>query len=838
MNDVFPPFDESELSSDDLDVLRAFDAMDGWDSTPAPDPANNAHSGTSTLDQPASLTSTTPDSGQFTDDDFLNEMLAIFATEADEDIGKMRRTLNQLEQDEQIKPARFVALQRAGHKLRGTAGAVECQTMATVAHHIEVIAEQVTAGQIFPVIGGNALEQAVSVLELLLKNVITYGVEQEGEALLAALATVYQTLNIDLDRMLTLPPAQSSDQIRELEGETAESASITAANEDAVNEDEDEDEKGVSVPFSAQRIRDTTSNKPFIRVDARRFEHLIQHSEHLAELRATLEDAQADVEKALEELHAAQARLQQLEPLFPTLLARTSPSPDKRHRHASSSLVARILNEANLRNTPVRQRRLKARTSLANTSNLSTWDELEMDRYTEKDILLRSLSEAIADVTVCASRVRVAYGRLNLLLQEYVSQGAAVRSDTQLLRLAPLSTLVPRLQRAIAMSALAQGEAVQFEVSGEATEIDEEILEALAKPLLQLLRTCISDAHSTQEDTAQGSYRVWLNAQGLGNEITIEIGFSMTVQGGAVAAIREPIQQLNGTISSRRNAAGGVSFYLHFPRSHGAAQCWLIRAGSQHLIVPVSQVRRISERLREKLDIFYHLREMLNFPDQDAPSESRIPPVLVLAPGAGASRTTIGIAVDEVLGEVELVVKPLKSYLQRPGIAGATVDGKGRVLLMLDLPELVRHYTLTEASRQAANSATPSSTIAMEQPEATKILIADDSVYLRQSLQQTLRHAHYTVLEARDGMEALEQLLENRPHAFLLDVEMPNLNGYDLLSIMQLYPELASVRIIMLTSRASEKHRQRARELGAHAYLTKPCDQETLLQTIREQLTR
>ncbi len=92
--------------------------------------------------------------------------------------------------------------------------------------------------------------------------------------------------------------------------------------------------------------------------------------------------------------------------------------------------------------------------------------------------------------------------------------------------------------------------------------------------------------------------------------------------------------------------------------------------------------------------------------------------------------------------------------------------------------------------------------------------------------------------EARDGLEALELLMESTPDVFLLDVEMPNLNGYDLLNIMRLYPELASVKVVMLTARSGEKHIQRARELGAHAYLTKPCPPEALLETIQNLLTR
>ena len=86
-------------------------------------------------------------------------------------------------------------------------------------------------------------------------------------------------------------------------------------------------------------------------------------------------------------------------------------------------------------------------------------------------------------------------------------------------------------------------------------------------------------------------------------------------------------------------------------------------------------------------------------------------------------------------------------------------------------------------------------------------------------------------------MEALELLLNHPPHAAVLDMEMPNLNGYDLLTILRALPELAQVKIVMLTSRSSEKHQVRARELGAHAYLTKPCSQETLLETLQALLT-
>src|SRR5581483_3483035 len=100
-----------------------------------------------------------------------------------------------------------------------------------------------------------------------------------------------------------------------------------------------------------------------------------------------------------------------------------------------------------------------------------------------------------------------------------------------------------------------------------------------------------------------------------------------------------------------------------------------------------------------------------------------------------------------------------------------------------------------------------------------------------------LSRAGYRVIEAEDGMKALELLVDEPPDALLLDMEMPNLNGYDVLSMMRAHPELASVKVVMLTSHTAEKHQTHARELGAHAYLTKPCPDDMLLSTLHALLT-
>ena len=193
------------------------------------------------------------------------------------------------------------------------------------------------------------------------------------------------------------------------------------------------------------------------------------------------------------------------------------------------------------------------------------------------------------------------------------------------------------------------------------------------------------------------------------------------------------------------------------------------------------------------------------------------------------------VEVDEILGNVELVMKPLAAHLQRPGIAGTAIDGMGNVLLILDVPELIKGWESRQGNSTAKSVQVENVKKAPSHYSNRKILVADDSVYIRQSLHWMLSHEGYIVTEARDGMEALEQLLENPPDVLLLAIEMPNLNGYDLLSIIRTFPanlELAKLKIAMLTSRSSPKHRQRSLELGAHAYLPKPCPQDVMLETI------
>ena len=781
MDEMFSPFNEHELSTEDLEVLQAFDAKEDW--------LTDANAAALVDQEPLTLAS----SSQVTVPNWLD----IFITEVAEDIVRLQLTLGHLEAEEHIDPARFVTLQHIAHKIRGAAGTVECHGMAMAAHYIEATAEQIALGMIFPVLGLHALIQAVTVLELALQHLLA--MQSEGNLPLEALAETFQAL------VSELPSA-----------EPMASSVLPEARDEFVSPAADNTDEPVRV---STRVLQNFS-MPLILVDTRKVEKLIYYSEQLAELRAPLEGAQEQYDVALHELSTAQARIRLMQPQLSSLLF-DQPVP-MAGEFSSSSLVARILQRSIQHNRNGHRPRSDNRKS----SDPLLRDELNMERYTAKDMLIRSLTEAISDVTVAATHVETTSRVLLTRQQEYIAQVTALRSSALLLRLAPLKTLISRLQHTISTSK----QHIRFDVIGEETEVDQVILDSLIVPLSQMVRVCIANIFSVQEN-AEAPFRIWLHAYGAGNEISLEIGFSMTVNGGAIEVIREPIQLLNGSYSLQRNETGGISFFLRFPRSHGMTQCLIVQAGSQRLLVPFSQVWRVEED--QQLDPLYHLCDLLDFPHQPT-RQLHIRPVLALLQ-ASSSRHQVSIAVDAVEGEAELSVKPLAPYLQRPGISGAAVDGHGNALLVLDLPELLRQYI----QRHEAWHARPTSTAPLTQPadqHVARILIADDSVSLRRSLGETLRHAHYAVTETRDGIEALENVLEDPPDLCLLDIEMPNLNGFDLLNLMHQHSELANVKVIVLTSRSSEWHVRHARDLGAHAYLIKPCSRETLLETVQELL--
>ena len=203
----------------------------------------------------------------------------------------------------------------------------------------------------------------------------------------------------------------------------------------------------------------------------------------------------------------------------------------------------------------------------------------------------------------------------------------------------------------------------------------------------------------------------------------------------------------------------------------------------------------------------------------------------------------LALQVDQVLGEQEIVIKQLEAPVPKPaGIAGATVLGDGRIMPIADVLELI-DLSMGRIRKEAGSSlweqeaARIASTDTVETQSEPTVLIVDDSITVRELLSMTFNKVGYRVEQARDGQEAWEKLKSGLPCELVFcDIEMPRMDGLELLSRIQKDPNLRKLPIAMLTSRGADRHRQMAVQLGAKGYFTKPYLEEALLDAAERML--
>jgi chemosensory pili system protein ChpA (sensor histidine kinase/response regulator) len=193
----------------------------------------------------------------------------------------------------------------------------------------------------------------------------------------------------------------------------------------------------------------------------------------------------------------------------------------------------------------------------------------------------------------------------------------------------------------------------------------------------------------------------------------------------------------------------------------------------------------------------------------------------------------LAVQVDQVIGEQEIVIKQIEGPIPKTaGIAGATVLGDGTVMPVGDVLELIdiARGRLRIDNAGLWRQSVPPVDVETSQKSEAMVLIVDDSITVRELLSLSFSKAGYRVEQARDGQEAWEKLRGGLPCDIVFcDIEMPRMNGLELLSNLQKSPRLAAIPVALLTSRGSERHRQVAAKLGASGYFTKPYTERDLI---------
>ena len=146
--------------------------------------------------------------------------------------------------------------------------------------------------------------------------------------------------------------------------------------------------------------------------------------------------------------------------------------------------------------------------------------------------------------------------------------------------------------------------------------------------------------------------------------------------------------------------------------------------------------------------------------------------------------------------------------------------------------EVAREATHAAMQAPEAHGAGALARAVPDVPEAPLVMVVDDSLTVRRVTQRLLLREGYRVVLAKDGLDALERLAEGVPQIVLSDIEMPRMDGFDLVRNMRADARLRDLPVIMITSRIAQKHRDYAAELGVDHYLGKPYAEEDLLALI------
>lgn len=304
--------------------------------------------------------------------------------------------------------------------------------------------------------------------------------------------------------------------------------------------------------------------------------------------------------------------------------------------------------------------------------------------------------------------------------------------------------------------------------------------------------------------------------------------------------VSSEIKQMGGVIEIDSTQGIGTTFTVKLPFTVSVNHALMVQLGDEVFAIPLSNIEGIVRVSPFELEEYYQnedahfeyagINYSMNYLGQlldhnrsaNLAGVTQPLPVLLLH---GADHPT-ALQVDELLGSREIVVKSLGSQLSSiSGLSGATILGDGRVVLILDMPALIRRIDATVADGEFE-------VVQEVEDRVPVVMVVDDSITVRKVTTRLLERHDFEVITAKDGVDALTVLGEQKPDVMLLDIEMPRMDGFELATIIRHDEGLKDLPIIMITSRTGEKHRERAEQIGVNQYMGKPYNEVDLLDTI------
>jgi chemotaxis protein histidine kinase CheA len=528
------------------------------------------------------------------------------------------------------------------------------------------------------------------------------------------------------------------------------------------------------------------------------------------------------------------------------------------------------------------------------------FDPLEFEEYNELHSVAHSFIESIADNRELAMSIRDDLALLETMFIHQERLNKEFQSSIMTTRMVPVSTIISKLQRNVRQTCRMTGKKAELDVSGTDILIDSDVLNNLADPLQHILRNAIDHGiENADERTILGkpeSGHIQLSFYREGNNIVVKCqddgqglnytnirftaiqrglitenqeltetelsrlilmsGFStksgvtqVSGRGVGMDVVHTNIRQMKGTLDLVSETGKGTIILIKLPMTLVTVHVLLVRVGNrvfgitsnnldQALAPGSGEFQLIGEEMTFKMGKnIYALKSLTNLlnlaGDHEGFDGCESRPVIL----AREETTITAVLVDELIDTHDLVMKSMGKYVKNiHGVAGAAILGDGSLVPLLDLPELLRSPLQAKMSSYLAQQS-PNEETALGPPAVPRIMVVDDSLSVRKSLSLLLEDAGFETLLAKDGLEAIEVMNQQRPHVMLVDMEMPRMNGLELTAHVRANQATQKLPIFMITSRTTEKHREQAKTAGVNAYLTKPYQDTELLDLIDKALS-
>jgi two-component system chemotaxis sensor kinase CheA len=512
---------------------------------------------------------------------------------------------------------------------------------------------------------------------------------------------------------------------------------------------------------------------------------------------------------------------------------------------------------------------------LAKNRLLKIYNDVE-ERY-EGEKFLEELNQVVSSISIVTTDLQIAVMKTRML---------------------PIGKVFNKFPRVVRDLSRELGKKVRLIIEGEDTELDKSIIEEIGDPLVHMIRNAVDHGIEPPEERKKlgkpEEGTIWLKAYNEGNMIVIEIkddgkgmdpeklkqkaiekgiitpqeaenmsdkeafmlifkpGFStaekvtsVSGRGVGMDVVKTNIEKLNGIIEVDSVPGKGSTFKLKIPLTLAIIQALLVASQEDLFAVPLSNVietvRIVEEDIytiegKSVLKLRDEVLPLVNMADIFEIEKVLEPEKYIYVVILGLGATKIGLVVDRFIGQEEIVIKSLGEFLKGlPGIAGATIRGDGRVTLIVDVASLMKlakethnKKLVTESLKEAKKK--------KEKPEDYVVMIVDDSPMDRKIMRQALEKLGVTILEAKDGVEALNMLKQNDVDAMLIDIEMPRMDGYTLAQEIRKYNKYRKLPLIAVTSRATKSDRVRGVEVGMNEYITKPYTPEYLQNVVKRNL--